>query len=544
MQIKEKLRKFKNDANSITKRNLLIVLVILFFGVIFRFYYLNFGLPHSFYADEPEFAELAIKYTYEIKNIVREKEYFRLIPISFVYGTFPTYVYTVATMMFSKFNGLLGIAFEKADIYVFLRALNLFLSFSLVPAGALFYKKIFKDSFGALLTLFFLSLNWKFIVMSHYLNADIVMTTVLLFSFIFMYFYSEKNLDEKQSTLFTVLSAVFFGLALGTKVTAIITLPLFLYLFVAKKVYRSMFAFLFINFGIFALTNPFGLIFADMQAFRILEMFTKEAGLVFDSADSDPFKYIKALMLMVTPLVFVTNFYGMFSSVKRNFKPIHVLLIGHVVIYLSFYSLNARRVDRWLLPIIPVVSMYSAYGLVLLREKLPKRLFAVLLLIVFSTYMHFPILLLSQFSRNTPKSASYLWAKDNLEFGANKYVVTEEGLDPLNKLPSSTVKQFEVYTSEGAQFNVPPSPQGYHYIILSSRPMENFKRPEVVAEYPLYANRWQIFEDEILNPTKFELIKSFVLTKPNLIPLSDVYIYKNLNPITPFEDLNVEVEVK
>lgn len=528
---KKTIKKLRELLNDVDKRILSLGILIMVAGLFFRFYHLNFGLPHSFYADEPEFAEPAIKYTYEIRNIIREDEFFRLIPISFVYGTFPTYVFTVATMVFSKVNGVLGIVFEKADIYVFLRTLNLLLTFFIVPAGTLLYNKIFKDRFGTLVTLFFLSFNWKFIVMSHYLNADLIMTTAILFSMLFLYLYYEKDSDS----LYTFLSAVAFGIALSTKVTAAITLPLFLYVFVAKKDFRGMFAFLFLNFGVFALTNPFSLIFADKQAYRVYEMVTKEAGLVFDSVDTNPFKYLNALTLISTPFVLLASIYGMFLSFRKKVSPFHIFLIGHVVIYLTFYSLNLRRVDRWLLPLVPVICLYAAYATSFLKEKLSGLNFSILVGVVIVSYMYFPFLLLSQFGRNTPKSAAYIWAKENLEYGANKFAITEEGLDPLNKLPSATVKQFEVYSNESAQYYYPPSPQGYHYIILSSRPMENFKRPEVVAEYPLYASRWKAFEDEILDPTKFKLIKTFVLPKPNLIPLSDVFIYKNLNPLTPFE---------
>ena len=58
--------------------------------------------------------------------------------------------------------------------------------------------------------------------------------------------------------------------------------------------------------------------------------------------------------------------------------------------------------------------------------------------------------------------------------------------------------------------------------------MANFKRPEIQKAYPEYVKRWQAFESELMDPSKYELVKTFELPKPNLIPLSDVYIYKNI----------------
>ena len=53
-------------------------------GLLFRLYHIEFGLPHSFHADEPEIAEFAIKYTYEIRGIIENGDYYKLIPLNFV----------------------------------------------------------------------------------------------------------------------------------------------------------------------------------------------------------------------------------------------------------------------------------------------------------------------------------------------------------------------------------------------------------------------------------------------------------------------------
>ena len=58
--------------------------------------------------------------------------------------------------------------------------------------------------------------------------------------------------------------------------------------------------------------------------------------------------------------------------------------------------------------------------------------------------------------------------------------------------------------------------------------LSDFKKLEVVKKYPNYTEAWNNFEQELHNESKYTLIKSFVLSKPNLIPLSDVYIYKKL----------------
>ena len=286
-------------------------------------------------------------------------------------------------------------------------------------------------------------------------------------------------------------------------------------------------------------TNPFSFIFATDFALRTLDMFTKEAGMVFDSVDSNPFKYIYALSYMLTLPILLISLYGKFkyfkqTQAKASGKIFAIFLVGQIIIYLIFFSLQSRRVDRWLLPILPIVMVFASYGVFELignTKQFSKKLaLAVFLMLTAGYYVYFPILLLNQFQRNTPKSAAYLWMQKNVPELSWKLVYTEEGLDPMNKLKFGDVKKFIVYTDESAQLFYPEDPYMYDYVVLSSRPMENFKRQEVVGAYPNYANSWSNFEKTVLNMENFELIAEFSLSKPNLIPLSDVYVYKNLRP--------------
>lgn len=513
----------------ITKTNYWVILgLILALGLFLRLYHIEFGLPHSFHADEPEISELAIKYTYEIRSIIKEGEYYRLIPISFVYGTFPTYLLALLTMLFSKINNLLGIIFNKTSIFIYLRVINSAISLVVIPAIAFLYHKLFKDNKGALVAGLLAALNWKLIVHAHYVNADNVLMVLLALSYITIYLYYNK----KSDTLYTILSGVLFGLAIGTKVTGVIALPFFCYLFIKKKDFRGLAAFSFVFFGVFMITNPFSILFANNFAFRIYTMLTKEAGMVFDSVDSNPLKYLFALGNMITLPFLLVSLYGIFDSKPtKQQKPYHLFLLGNLVMYLVFYSLQSRRVDRWLLPILPIVLVYSARGVILLIKQRKKvlRLASYLLIILgLGFYLYHTNLLLNQYKRHTPKSEAYLWMRDNISKESNKLVYTEEGLDPMNKLLGARVIKYQVYTSENAQFFLPENPDGYDFVVLSSRPMQNFKKPEVAQKYPFYTKRWQQFEDNILKSGKFELIKEFTLPKPNLVELSDVFIYKNL----------------
>jgi 4-amino-4-deoxy-L-arabinose transferase-like glycosyltransferase len=510
------------------KTHWILIVAVLTAGLFFRIWNIGFGLPHSFYADEPEIAELAIKYTYELKNIVSDNNYYKLIPVSYVYGTFPAYFLTLTTMVFSKTANTFRLVFDKTDLYISMRIIMAAMSLIVAVSSAVLYKKLFKNSTGVFLVLGLLALNWKFIVLAHYVNQDIFLALLLNLSFLAFYLASQKNFDNRN----TVLSGILFGLAVGTKFTALISLPLFLFILLAKKDLKATLGFCLTALLTFMATNPFSIIFFKDFSFRIIEMFFKEGGLVFDSVDSNPFKYISALIFMLGIPVVMASVLGIWKTLKatenRNF---HIFLAGNILIYILFFSLQSRRVDRWLLPVLPLLIIYAVNGINLLRERMSKKIFITLFSLFFLTYVYYPSLLLVQFKKDTPKSATYKWVKENIPLRTDTLpyilVYTEEGLDPLNKVGQAKVFQVNVYESENAALFYPQDPSTYEYVIISSRPMSNYKRPEVIKAYPLLTNRWKSFENELQNSGGFELIKEFTLPKPNLVPLSDVYIYRN-----------------
>jgi hypothetical protein len=293
----------------------------------------------------------------------------------------------------------------------------------------------------------------------------------------------------------------------------------------------------------FLASNPFSLVLANRFILRILQMFTHEGGLVFDSADFTFYKYFLALLFITTPLVLISSFTGIYKRLRQKDEyPFHYFLVGSIFFYLVFFTLQSRRVDRWLLPVLPIVLLYAGIGINMLFEKLNNKLvLAFVLLLLASSYLYYPLLLLKQFQRYTPKAEAYLWMRNNLEPTKRILAYTEEGLDPLNKLPSAKVVTVPVYSTEGAQYYVPDDPSYYHYVVVSSRPMSNYQRYPVRNSYPYYYQNWQIFEETLQNPEQFKLIHEFVLPKPNLIPLSDVFVYENVGEevkIPPAQTIN------
>ena len=515
----------------ISKKPAIFFLVVLTaLGLFFRLYHIEFGLPHSFHADEPEITEPAIKYTYEFFNIIKNNDWHKLIPVSFVYGTFPVYFFTVFTMTFSKSLNLLNAAFNKTDIFIFLRVINSFVSFLIVPLGVFLYSKFFKDKLGTLITALLLAFNWKLIALSHYVNSDIILALLILSSVYLLCRYWERERDTK----YTVLSGVVFGLAIGTKITALISLPVLALPFILKKDYKSLLGFLLVSLGAFAASNPFSIILAGDFKNRLFEMLYREGGLVFDSADYSKTKYIASLISLETTGVFLASISGGVIAIKKRNKFAYLMLLN-IIIYLVFFSIQSRRVDRWLTPVLPFCLIFSAYFFswvaqnLKLQSKLILGVFILFSGIIFSHYFYFALFLSSQYQKDTPKSAAYLWLRNKVEITDSVLAITEEGLDPINKIPGATVIQFNVYEADNAQYVYPPDPQLFKYIVIASKPMTYYKNEVVKQKYPFYFERWRGFENSLLNTKQFELIKEFTLAKPNLAQLSDVYIFNNVD---------------
>jgi len=529
-----------------------ILLISIAVCLILRLLNINFGLPHSFYADEPEIGELAIRYTYEFRDIIRNNDIYKLVPENYVYGTFPVYVYTVLVMLASKTLNILNIGFSKMELYVFMRVINALISLAIVPIMYFLLKRLsFKHQKLCLTAgLFLVAFNWKFIVHAHYLNHDIIITTLILAAnYFFLRYLQHRHTTTKQEsdTLNTVLFSVFFGLAVSTKITVLLTFPLYLAFFLWNRDIRNLFASIFIIMGCFIVTNPFSWVFISDFASRILEMRIKEAGLVFDSADYTATKYLSALSWMTTLPVLLISLTGVIGFVKSNkktdgvgkpFSQFYLLIFLQIIFYLVFFTIQSRRVDRWLLPILPNVFILALLGLDMLTDKLQSlvvkksswRLVAFIVSFgIGAYYLRFPFVLLKQFQRNTPKTQAYIWTRDNLPQTSTKFGLTEEGLDPLNKLPLATIWQYNAYEAKGGQFVYPPNPYLFNYIILSSRPVGWTKSQIVVEKYPYYASKWADFFNLVKNRNDFELIKVFDTTQPNLVPLSSVYIYKNIS---------------
>ena len=516
--------------------NLTSLALIVFFalGLFLRLYYINFGLPHVTFADEDKLGNFGIVLSYQWKEIIAQGEFNRLAPDSFVYGSFSIYLNALLIMFYKIYLKIRGLNIDFLGSYTYLRVLNALLAASIIPAGYLLAKKLFGSLLPAVISFFLLAFNWKIIVHSHYLNSDLTLTFLLTLSFLALYNYYTDT-KPKLSLFF---ASILYGFCVGTKITSLISLPLFAWLIYSKAhSKKDLLTFMALSFGAFALSNPFSFIFFQSFVARITEMRLKENGIVFDSVNFSPFKYLEALAFIGTPLVLLAGVIGMVAAFKNRVNSrvskFHLFLVLNFVAYFLFFTLSSRRVDRWVLPVLPIVLLYSSSFITSIilwtrSQKLVARYVVYSLLILIAVcYLYFPYKLLTQFQRNTPQTEAFSWIKANIRSGQPKLLVTDSSLDPIRSVKGVEVMKVNIYSSSGAQHSNPNDPAKYEYVFALSRPLERYNNATLQQLFPSYFRVWQGFHQELTNSGKYTLVKTFNSGEPNLIPLSSVYIFRN-----------------
>jgi hypothetical protein len=519
-----------------TRRHLLIILaVILLVGLLLRLFRIDFGLPLTFFPDETDLSDAAINYSIGAKAALENGNINFFKPNSFVYGTFPSYFLTINLIFFKVVVSLFKINTDYFSYFLEMRVVTAILSMLIPMLTGLIYFKLFKDKKGLVASLFLSALNWKLIYHSHYLNQDIYLTILLCLSFTFLLLYLKTD-NIKGATLLVMLSGSSFGLATGTKITSLLSFPLIFLLFFSFKKRKEVVFFALSALITYIISNPFSILSLKDFVSRIIEMVSKEGGIVFSSVDTGPFKYLFGLSYMLTLPVLTLAIYGIvrkilsaspFKLYERE-KIFHVFLILNILVYFIFFSIEPRRSDRFLLPVIPILILYASYGLSYLYSRLRiNRCLVITLVGIFAVYYaYFPLSLTMQLSKNKPRLDAYYWVKQQPLSDKKILVYTEDGQDPFSRIKGSTVLVYSVYVSKGAQFSLPQDPLIYDYVVLASKPMENYKRPYVIKNYPDYFNNWRAFESTVTASDKFSLVKDFKTSNLNLLYFSEISVYR------------------
>jgi len=503
------------------KKYLINWLLPTIFGLILvtRFLYLDFGLPYVLQADEVEMAEYSLKYAVNLNKFFAGDIYF-FKPFSFVYGTLPSYMNTLLLVPFLKFTSFFDLSQDRYYIYLYLRVwYTLFSVFACL--GVYFLaKQITKNKLISYLAAILFSINFYFLWLSKYLNNDLL---VVLFLIYFIYFY--LKFTETQKSKFLYLSMIFVGLGVATKVTFGLVLLYPIVDLILRKFYKKLSISFSIIFFVYLITNPFTFLFPFEFIQRILEMRVKENGIVIDSYNTSYFKYIISLMDNITIPVVVLGIFKILLDFKNKKFDITSYII---LIFIVFFSTSQRLVDRWVLPIYPLLIINFFIMISFIKMKYLKELIiGIVFLFSFNNYAQANI----ELSNGSNLKKAYLdFIENHTEPGKIIYIVTERGLNPFGYVVRKEMfyaqAPVRLYVNEGAFEFFPDNPTNYDFIVFSSRVRDYYLNPYIYDLNPDYVVRWEGFFKELLNPEKFEVLGFYGSPNKSLLNQENIIIFK------------------
>lgn len=182
------------------QRSTHIVIAIILFGCLLR----GWGLYHGlrFHPDERHMVMVTEKMDPRVT----------LNPESFAYGSLPYYLTRFAAEAVSIFWSP---ATHYDGLFIVGRVICIIFGLLAIPLTYLLGTSLYKDRFVGILACTFVTLNVLHVQLSHFFTADIMLTTLALASLCCM-----VPLAETGKARWYIMSALFCGLSLGTKLSA------------------------------------------------------------------------------------------------------------------------------------------------------------------------------------------------------------------------------------------------------------------------------------------------------------------------------------
>jgi hypothetical protein len=167
------------------------------------------------------------------------------------------------------------------------------------------------------------------------------------------------------------------------------------------------------------------------------------------------------------------------------------------------------------------------------KNKKTAALLRCSLVIVITTFnLITSILIIKQINIGDTRVSAYLWVKEYLkDDDRSNYkilVYTNKGNDPFSSIKNSDVELFKVYESANAAEYKPRNLAEYDIVITYSDMKRNYNNDYVIKNYPDYNYSWLSFENEINNPNDFVIIKEFKTINPDLLGMSNIYVYEKV----------------
>lgn len=455
----------------------------------------------------------------------------------FVYGTLPLTLVKLASMITDN-NTYNGITIIGRFISASLDLMLVFFLYKTIQLFEKYYnwnKKI--KYWGA----FFYSSAVLPIQLSHFFAVDTFLNTFIFISF----YFSLKYYFEKKTHLL-IFSAVFFGMAIASKITAIMVLPLLLLnicaanlkqlalefnikkiysIFVSKKnfsaIILSIFLFFLASYFALRLSNPYmfenGFIFNPQinhnlsQSLKTLQSWnTKD---VWYPPGVQWITKPPILFALYNLIVFglgIPSFLCFIVGITVIFKDKKNVLLNAALFWMIFVfiyqSVQFVKSIRYFIILYPFICIIAAVGFMRIYKSIPGYLKIIPILIILA----WPISFLSVYIKPHSRISASEWIYRNIPQGSK--IAWELWDDPLPLRMAGfqfnyqhiELKVFDYDTPEKIQeFNKSLNNSDY-YILSSNRAWASI--PTVPEKYPFMT---QFYSDLFNGKTKFKKVAEF-----------------------------------
>jgi hypothetical protein len=400
--------------DSITKK---VVFAILLLGAILRIWGIGFGLPYQFHQDEPIIVNHALAYGTGDFN-----PHFFIIPPFVSYMLF--FVYAAYYLLMHFLGAIKGteefaIFFfrDPTTFYIIGRffiafipsVLNIYLTYKLI--GRFFSKKA--ALYGALL----MAVAYLNVLNGHYLYTDNLLVTFVLLSYISM-----ASLICKPSIKNYALSAIFIGISIATKYNAAILLPCFLAAHLIshyKGFIRSIF-----NIRLILFTMLIGVVFIICNPFSIFDwnfFIASVTGKIRQSQMGWVHHASYSMFEGIGAIAALAGMSGLVWLLRNDLKKGIFLALFPVIFYLHLVYAS-QPFPRYVLPIIPFLSVGAGYILYECFYSRAKKPFLKILIVLFSIAILVPTFVKSikadlLFTKTDTRVQAVEWIKNNIEQG-------------------------------------------------------------------------------------------------------------------------------
>ncbi len=508
----------------------LLLVVIIFIGAVMRFYKLDWGDGYFFHPDE-----------YHIRAAVEQLSFPKQMnPHFFAYGSFIVYLIYFTSLLFKGVNLILVGRFYSA----LFSSLTIYLFYLI--AKIVFKREKFNYS---LLAVFLAAILPGLVQQAHFTTPESILTFWLFLSF----YLCLKWLEKRKNSLFW-LAAVSFGLAVVTKISALLYLPVLLLLpflsggrFVKnrlrdnvtvflRQILMGLFAMVIVLF-VFLLISPYAVFdwkdFVNTMQYEVgvgrgslqvfyTRQFINSIPVVFHLRYVFPYVLGPAvlffgifgfLVVLIEELLFLASFVS-----KKKIKVDRVWrfqLLVLLLIFVSGFFSTAFMFAKWVRFMMPVYGFFILFAIYFLQwlvrgrrnlwvRKLVLSALSLLLLVV---TVGWGLAFFSIYTKKDIRVEVTGWVKRNLP--KKSFILTEAG--NMLEVPLSgdyRKKSFDFYNLEENKVLQGELPEllarADYFVVQSRRIFVNHRR--LRGSFPITARFYDLLFSGGLG---FEKIKSF-----------------------------------